>query len=130
MSILSLSLQGDTAEQIAACEREIATYERDSGKVLDDEIKIGTLLVRLPELQLKTHLLMLFDTLKNEQSSGAKLLRSLRLRWTLEQARAARERKVVANVTIKRSKHVQDAEAQITLQQTSRRAENVAKRGG
>ena len=37
---------------------EIATYERDSGKVLDDEIKIGTILLRLPESQLKTHLLM------------------------------------------------------------------------
>ena len=45
-------------------EREIATYERDSGKVLDDEIKIGSFLLRLPESQLKTHLLMRVDTLK------------------------------------------------------------------
>ena len=64
MSILSFSLQGDTAERITAWEREIATYERDSGKVLDDEIKIGTFLLRLPESQLKTHLLMRVDTLK------------------------------------------------------------------
>ena len=62
-------------------------------------------------------------------------LRRSRLRWTLEpwargrQARAARERKVVANVTIKRSKHVQDVATLITLQQTAptptRRVENV-----
>ena len=64
MSIWSFSLQGDTAERITAWEREIATYERDSGKVLDDEIKIGTFLLRLPESQLKTHLLMRVDTLK------------------------------------------------------------------
>ena len=50
--------------RITAWEREIATYERDSGKVLDDEIKIGTFLLRLPESQLKTHLLMRGDTLK------------------------------------------------------------------
>ena len=53
MSILSFSLQGDTAEQIKFWEREKATYERDSGKVSDDEIKIGTFLLRLPESQLK-----------------------------------------------------------------------------
>ena len=64
MSILSFSLQGDTAERITAWEREVATYERDSGKILDDEIKIGTLLLRLPESQLKTHLLMRVDNLK------------------------------------------------------------------
>ena len=50
--------------RITAWESEIATYERDSGKVLDDEIKIGTFLLRLPESQLKTHLLMRGDTLK------------------------------------------------------------------
>ena len=54
MSILPFSLQGDTTERIIAWEREIATNERDSGKVLDDEIKRGTFLVRLPESQLKT----------------------------------------------------------------------------
>ena len=48
--------------RITAWEREIATYERDSSKVLDDEIKIGTFL--LPESQLKTHLLTRVDTLK------------------------------------------------------------------
>ena len=41
MSILSYSFQGDTTERITAWEREIATHERDSGKMLDDEIKVG-----------------------------------------------------------------------------------------
>ena len=41
MSILSFSFQGDTTERITAWEREIATCERDSGKTLDDEIKVG-----------------------------------------------------------------------------------------
>ena len=44
-------------------------------------------------------------------------------------AGVARERKVLANVSIKRSKHVQGAETRITLQQTvftlTRRSENV-----
>ena len=61
MSILSFSPQGDTTERITAWERETATYERDSGKTLDDEIKIGTVLLRLLEPQLKTHLLMRVD---------------------------------------------------------------------
>ena len=47
MSILVFSFQGDTTERITAWEREIATYERDIGKTLDDEIKIGTVLLRL-----------------------------------------------------------------------------------
>ena len=62
MPILSFSLQAETTERITALEREIATHERDGGKVLDDEIKIGTFLLRLPESQLKTHLLMRVDT--------------------------------------------------------------------
>ena len=62
LSTLSFPLQGNTAKRITAWEREIATYERDSGKVLDDEIKIGTFLLRWPESQLKTHLLMRVDT--------------------------------------------------------------------
>ena len=55
MSIPSYSFQGDTTERFTAWEREIATYERDSGKILEDEIKkVGAVLLRLPELQLKT----------------------------------------------------------------------------
>ena len=64
MSILSFSLQGDTTERITAWERESATYERDSGNFLNEEIKIGTLLIRFPESRLKTHLLMSVDTPK------------------------------------------------------------------
>ena len=58
MSILSFSFQGDVTERTTAWESEMATYERDSGKTLDDEIKAGAVLLRLPESQLKTHLLM------------------------------------------------------------------------
>ena len=64
MSILSSSLQGDATERTTAWEWETVTCEIDGGKVLDDEIKIGTFLLRLPESQLKTHLLMRVDTLK------------------------------------------------------------------
>ena len=64
MSTLAFSLQGNTTERTTAWEREIATYERDSAKVLDDGIKIGTFLLRLHESQLKTHLLLRVDTLK------------------------------------------------------------------
>ena len=53
MSILSLLFQGDTADRITAWERDIVTYERDSGKTLDDEIKVGTVLLRLLESPLK-----------------------------------------------------------------------------
>ena len=45
MSILSFSFQVDTTERITAWEREIATYGRDSGKILDDEIKVGAVLL-------------------------------------------------------------------------------------
>ena len=64
MSILSCSFQGDTTVRITAWEREIATYERDSGKIHDDEIKVGAVLLRLPESQLKTDLLMRVDKMK------------------------------------------------------------------
>ena len=64
MSILTFSFQGDATERITAWEREIATYERDSGKILDDEIKVGVVLLRLPESQFKTHLLMRVEKLK------------------------------------------------------------------
>ena len=121
MTILSLSLQGDTAERITAWEREIATYERDSGKILDDEIKIGTFLLRLPESHLKTHLLMRVDNLKKWTDSRNGVVAISRAiaaaqtqptpmdmeQWATEnQAKVARERQVVTNVTIKRSKHV------------------------
>ena len=62
MSILSFSLQGDTTERITGWERGVDGTV--ASKDLDDEIKIGTFLCRLPESQLKTHLLMRVDTLK------------------------------------------------------------------
>ena len=72
MSILSQSSQGDTIERTNAWEREIATYECDRGKLLDDKIKVGAVLLRLPESQLNPlpppppppHLLMRVDKLK------------------------------------------------------------------
>ena len=64
MSFLSFSFQGDTTERITAWERETATYERDSGKILDDEIKVGVVLLRLFESQWKTQLLMRVDKLE------------------------------------------------------------------
>ena len=62
MSILSCSLQGDTTERVTAWEREIATYEVATSRTM--KFKIGTFLLRLPESQLKTHLLMRVDTEK------------------------------------------------------------------
>ena len=50
--------------QLSGSPPEIATYERDSGKIPDDEIKVGAVLLRLPESQLKTNLLMRVDKLK------------------------------------------------------------------
>ena len=90
MSILSFSFQGDTTERITAWEREIATYERDSGKTVEDEINIGTVLLRLPESLLKTHLLMHVDKLVSETKWSRFLvrlpwLRLSRFRWILEQ---------------------------------------------
>ena len=64
MSILSYSFQGDATERITAQEREMATYERDSGKILDDETKVGAVLLRLPESQRKTQLLLRVHKLK------------------------------------------------------------------
>ena len=52
MSILSFSLQSGTTERITVWELEITTYAWDSGKNFDDEIKLGTFLLRLSESQL------------------------------------------------------------------------------
>ena len=52
MSILSFSFQGDITERTTAWECEIATYERDTHKTLDDEIKVGAVLLRFPESKL------------------------------------------------------------------------------
>ena len=144
MTILSFSLHGDATERITAWEREVATYERDGGKVLDDEIKIGTFLLGLPESQLKTHLLMRLDTLKKWTDFRSEVVAISRAISTAEtqptlmdvgamrkghRARAAREQKGAANEAIKHSKHVPDAGTRITLQRialtTTRRAESA-----
>ena len=52
--LTSILSHGDTTGRIIAWEPEIVTYERDSGKILDGEIKVGAGLLRLPESQLKT----------------------------------------------------------------------------
>ena len=122
MSILSFSLQSDTTERITAWERETATYERDSGKTLDDENQDWDSFAQIARVAVeKTHLLMRVDTLKNGQISEAKwllflvrlpLLSHSRHRWTLEhwargnQERVVRDRKELAIVTTRLSKPV------------------------
>ena len=76
-TILSFSRQGDTTERIRVWEREIATYERDSGKVLDAEIKNGMFLLRLTESQLKTHLLVRVDSLKMDRFQVVAISRAI-----------------------------------------------------
>ena len=119
------------AERITAWEREIAMCECDSSKILDDEIKVGTVLLRLPESQLKTLLPMRANKLTSGQTSERKWLRFLvrlpllshsRHRWTLVQwarrNQMLRDRKELANVTIRLSKHVSGAETRIPLLHT------------
>ena len=117
MSILSFFLQGDTTGRVTAWEREIATYERDSGKTLDDEIKIGTIMLRLSESQLKTHLLMRVDKLmewtdfRDEVVAISRAIAVAQTQPTPMDIGAVgegkssnggnRERKVLANVTIR-----------------------------
>ena len=144
MSILSFSLQGDTAERITAWEREIATYERDSSKVLDDEIKIGTFLLRLPESQLKTHLLMRVDTLKkwtdfrSEVVAISSAVSAAQAQPTAmdigavgkgQSGKNGKGTRGVKNATIKRSMRVRDVETRSTRPQIVptliKRAENV-----
>ena len=135
MSILSFSLQSDTAERITAWEREKATNVRDSGKVWDDEVKIGTFLLRLPESQLITHLLMRVDTLKKLTDFSCEVVAISRAISAAQTQPTPMDIGVMGkgtsskggkgaksgggNVTIKRSKHLQDAETRI--------AENVAR---
>ena len=64
MTILSYSIQGDTIERINGWVRELATEERERGKILDYAMKVRAVLLRLPETQLKTQLLMHVDKLK------------------------------------------------------------------
>ena len=63
MAILSFNFSGDLVERMGAWEREIGLYEAAAEKVLDDEMRIGTFLLRIPESPMKTHLLLRVDTL-------------------------------------------------------------------
>ena len=49
VQILSYNLQGDLLERLVAWGRDIAVYERDANKKLDDDFKIGTFMLRLRE---------------------------------------------------------------------------------
>ena len=106
--------------------------KRDGGKVWDDEIKIETFLLRLPDSQLKTRLLVRVDTLKkwtdfrgevvaisrhSPDTTDADGHRSYEQRES-EQGKQKGEKKE-ANEAVKQSKRVQDAGAQITRQGTA-----------
>ena len=64
MAIMSFSFAGDLVERVGAWEREIGHYERASNKGLDDEVRIGVFLLRLPDGPVKTHLLLRVDRLQ------------------------------------------------------------------
>ena len=145
MSILSFSFLGDTTERITAWERETATYERDSGKFLDDEIKVGAVLLRFARITVENNLLMRVGQTEKvnrlQRRSGFDFSCDCRCSVTADtdghwssgqggdQARVVRDRKELANVTIRPSKRVPGAETRITLLQTvltlTKRAENV-----
>ena len=85
-------------------------------------------LAQIAWITVENHLLMRVETLKKwtdfRSHEQVPRLSHSRLGWTLEQwarerrAKVARERKVVASATVKRSRHVRDVETRITLQQT------------
>ena len=145
VSILSFSFQGDTTERITAWEREMATYERDSGKILDDEIKVGAVSLILPESQLQTELLMRVDKLRKWTDFRDEVVAISRATAVAQAQPTPVDigavgkgksgkggkggAKVLANVAIRPSKHVQSAVTRITLLQIAltlaTRAENV-----
>ena len=66
MSILSYSFQGDATERITVWEREIATYERDSGKI-PDENQGWCSVAQIVRITVENHLLMRVDKLKMDR---------------------------------------------------------------
>eukprot|EP00971_Amphidinium_carterae_P119114 2359761-Amphidinium_carterae.1 len=64
MNLMAYNFAGDVIERMTSWEREVGIYESASGKKLDDEARIGIILLRLPDSPLKTHLLMRVDTLQ------------------------------------------------------------------
>ena len=120
MSILSFSLQRDTTERIRAWEREIATCERDSGNVLDDEIKIGTFLLGLPASQTKTLLLMSVDTLKKWTDLRGEVVAISRAISTAQTQPTPMDIGAMNKGTpIKHNKQVQGAEIRIPFQRSA-----------
>ena len=118
-----------STERITAWEREIATYERDSGKILDDEIKVSAVLLRLPESQLKTHLQMRVDKLKkwtHYRDEVVAISRAIAVAQPQptpmdigavgkeKSGKGGKDRKELANVTIRLSKHVPGADTDHT----------------
>eukprot|EP00971_Amphidinium_carterae_P122217 2419924-Amphidinium_carterae.1 len=61
---MAYNFAGDVVERMTSWEREVGIYESASGKKLDDEARIGIILLRLPDSPIKTHLLMRVDTLQ------------------------------------------------------------------
>ena len=111
----------------------MATHERDSGKILDDEIKVGTVLIRLLESQLKTHLLVRVDKQKKwtdfRDEVAIAVAQSQPTPMDIGAVGKGEIRQGWVNATIRLSKHVPGAETRITLLQTvlilTKRAENV-----
>ncbi len=74
MALMSVNLQGELTERMAAWERDVALYEAASGKNLDDEVRIGIFMLRLPESPTKTHLLMRSDHLRTWKDFRSEIL--------------------------------------------------------
>jgi hypothetical protein len=58
LGILNFDFSGDVLARIEAFERELALYERASGEVVSDGIRVGVVLQRLDESALRQHLLL------------------------------------------------------------------------
>ena len=74
VNILSWNFDGDVLQRVEAFEREITMYESDSKEKVTDNIKIGILLMRLPQGSLATHMLMNADKHENWQGFRDELL--------------------------------------------------------
>ena len=56
VGILSFSFDGDMAVALASIEKLVRDYEQQSGKLIDDEVRIGTAVLVMRDLPLKEHL--------------------------------------------------------------------------
>jgi hypothetical protein len=64
LNLLSYDMSGEIVQKIEAFERESANYERGSGEVIVDGMKIGVTLRNLEEGPLKQHMLLNADRFK------------------------------------------------------------------